>query len=483
VNRLAQSVAAYIRKYDLLRPGDRIGIAVSGGADSVALLRLILELRDELGIVLSVVHFNHKLRGADSDTDERFVRELAESHGLEFIAENCDVKAYSAEKKLSLEAAAREVRYDFFRRALQSSVNKIVTAHTLDDQAETVLLKLARGAGTRGLAGIYPKVAISTKAVSHQRSANRTAVSKPTAPSSERAIVRPLLGTRKSQLRSYLAEIGESWREDDSNQDLRHTRNRVRREILPRLEQQVNPGVCEVLAETAEIARAEEAYWANEISRFLPQSWSQDEQGGILQLKSFASLRLALRRRLVKAAAETLGMALEFRHVEEILHQESDGNSSVLPGEWIVTRHQDELRFRKPSEAPSDYQYALPVPGKVTVIEAGIELETFLVNGASETQRYNPQHLVDSRFTKRGLVVRNWHAGERFWPAHTKEPKKIKELLQDRHITGDDKQRWPVIASGDEIIWVRGLGVRRDFQSNGPTGVAINEVVMRIGQE
>jgi tRNA(Ile)-lysidine synthase len=480
VNRLAQSVGAYIRKYDLLRPGDRVGIAVSGGADSVALLRLMLELRDELGTVLSVVHLNHKLREADSDADEQFVRELAEAQGLEFISENCDVKAYSAGKKLSLEAAAREVRYEFFRRALQSSANRIATAHTLDDQAETVLMKLARGAGTRGLAGIYPKVAIS-----RQPSAVSPPEPKPksTAPSSQLTIIRPLLGTRRSLLRSYLAEIGQSWREDASNEDLRHTRNRMRHEILPRLEQEVNPGLCEVLAETAEIAGAEEEYWSKEISHILPQVWSQDEQGGILQLKFFASLPLALQRRLVRAAAETLGMTLEFRHVEDILDQHSDGNSSVLPGQWIVTRHGDELRFRKAPEAASDYHYELPVPGKVTVIEAGIELETFVVNGASETQTYNPQHLVNSRFAKGPLVVRNWRAGERFWPAHTKKPKKIKELLQDRHITGDAKRRWPVIASGDEIIWIRGLGVRRDFQSNGPTGVAIKEVAMPIGRE
>jgi tRNA(Ile)-lysidine synthase len=480
VNRLAHSVAAYSRKYDLLRPGDRVGIAVSGGADSVALLRLILELRDELGIVLSIVHFNHKLRGADSDGDEQFVRELAETYGLDFIADNCDVKEYSTGKKLSLEAAAREVRYEFFRSALQSKVNRIATAHTVDDQAETVLLKLARGAGTRGLAAIYPKVAIS-----HQASAVSPPEPKPksTAPSIQLTIIRPLLGTRRWQLRSYLAEIGQSWREDASNKDLRHTRNRVRHEILPRLEQEVNPGVCEVLAETADIARAEEAYWANEISRSLPQVWSQDERGGNLQLRLFASLPLAFRRRLVRAAAETLGMALEFRHVEEILNQQSDGNTSVLPGQWIVTRHGDELRFRKYSEAASDYQYDLPVPGKVTVVEAGIELETFVVNGASEAQRCRPQHLVDSRFAQRGWVARNWRAGERFWLAHTKEPKKIKELLQDRHITGDEKQHWPVIASGDEIIWVRGLGVRRDFQSNGPTGVAINEVPIPMGPE
>jgi tRNA(Ile)-lysidine synthase len=481
VNSLAQSVAAYIRKYDLLRPGHRVGIAVSGGADSVALLRLMLELRDELGTVPSVVHLNHQLRGADSDADEQFVRELAEAHGLEIIAESRDVKAVAAEKKLSVEAAAREVRYEFFRRALQSSVNRIATAHTLDDQAETVLLKLARGAGTRGLAGIYPKKVVSHQpsAISRQPSATQpSAISKdpPELDHQVKTIIRPLLGTRRSQLREYLAEIGQSWREDASNQDPRHTRNRVRHEILPRLEQEVNPGVCEVLAEAAEIARVEEVYWADEISRSLPQVWNQDERGGNLQLRLLASVPLALRRRLVKAAAETLGMALEFRHVEEILDQESDGNTSALPGQWIVTRHADELRFRKMGQPFSDYQYELSVPGKITIAEAGIAVETLVINGNSEAQRYSPQHLVDSRLAQQKWVVRNWRAGERFWPAHTKEPKKIKELLQDRHITGDEKQRWPVIACGDEILWLRGFGVRRDFQANSTEGVLIREL-------
>ena len=475
MHKLAQSVAAYIRKYDLLRPGDRVGIAVSGGADSVALLRLMLELRDELGIVPFVVHLNHKLRGADSDADEQFVRELAEAHGLEAIIEKRDVQEYAAERKLSLEAAAREARYEFFRRALQSSLHRIATAHTLDDQAETVLLKLARGAGTRGLAGIYPKVAISTKAVSHQPSANCSVDSKPNAPSSVRAIVRPLLGTRRSLLQSYLAGIGQSWREDASNKDLQHTRNRVRHEVLPRLEQQVNPGVCEVLAETADIARAEEEYWTNELLNLLPQVWNSDEVGGILKLSRFKSFPLALTRRLVRAVAESLGIALEFRHVEEILAQGCEGSTSTLPGRWIVTRHGDELRFRKPSEARSDYQHELSVPGKILVPEFNIEIETCVVNARGATQRYNSEYLVHSRFAQQKWVVRNWHAGERFWPPHTKAPKKIKELLQDRHITGGEKRCWPVIACGDEIIWMSGFGVRQDLQANGE-GVLIREL-------
>jgi tRNA(Ile)-lysidine synthase len=466
MHKLAQSVVAYIRKHDLLRPGDRVGIAVSGGADSVALLRLMIELQDELGIVLSVVHLNHKLRGAQSDADEQFVCSLARSNKLEIIAESRDVKALSAEKKLSLEAAAREARYGFFRRILLSGVNRVATAHTLDDQAETVLLKLTRGAGTRGLAGIYPK-----KAISHQPSA--ISKNQPDLDHDVKTIIRPLLGSRRSQLREYLAEVGQAWREDPSNLDLRHTRNRIRQEILPLLEQKVNPAVCETLAESAEIARAEEEYWVKEIDRFLPEIWSTNERGGELKLSS-RSLPLALRRRLLRAVAENLGIALEFRHVEEILGDGSGDGSSALPSQWTVTQHSHIVTFKRARQTVSEYQYALPVPGKVSVAEAEIVLEASVPDGSDLSHKGDD--LVHPRFAQHKWLVRNWRAGERFWPAHTKEPKKIKELLQDRHITGEEKQRWPVIACGDDIIWMKQFGVCQDFQANGGGGVLIREI-------
>jgi tRNA(Ile)-lysidine synthase len=302
VHKLARLVVRYIRRHDLLRPGDRVGVAVSSGADSVALLRLLIELRPELGLVLSVVHLNHKLRETESDQDEQFVREMAASHGLEFVIESHDAKAYAAEKKLSLETAARRLRYEFFERLLQTrELDKIATAHTIDDQAETVVLKLARGTGTRGLAGIYPKLVIS-----HQPSAVSTTSQ------INSAIVRPLLSTSRKELEAYLAEIGQSWREDSSNRDLRHTRNRVRHGIIPRLQKHVNPAVRETLAEAAEIARAEEEYWTETVARLLPELWSRAENrsGGVVQGNVFVDLPLALQRRIVRAAAESLGLGL-----------------------------------------------------------------------------------------------------------------------------------------------------------------------------
>jgi len=475
-------VLGYVRKRELMRAGDRVGVAVSGGADSVALLQLMLELRNELGIVLSVVHLNHKLRGAESDIDAEFVRGLAERHALEFTSESRDVKMHAAERKLSLEAAAREVRYEFFRCVLQSGVDRIATAHTLDDQAETVLLKLTRGAGTRGLAGIYPKIVAGKEAISTQQSAIRmTALSSQLSAvnkseiNSNPSIIRPLLGIRRSHLREYLAGLGQTWREDATNQDLKHTRNRIRLKTLPQLEREVNPSIWTVLAETAEIAREEEEYWSAEVARVLPELWMSCESGGVLKGGLLHDHPIALQRRIVRAAAQSMALSLEFDHVEEVLTLSAEGDCATLPENWKVTRRGHELRFEKTSFERADYEYVLRVPGRVRISQAEIEIEALLVTEIDKAHKYNPEHVVDRRLA-RGLVVRNWRPGERFWPTHSKGPKKIKELLQDRHITGEEKRLWPVVVSGGEIVWIRGLGVRRDFQASGSEGILIREV-------
>jgi tRNA(Ile)-lysidine synthase len=460
VHKLPQSVLDYIRKHDLLRAGDRAGIAVSGGADSVALLRILLELHRELGIVLSVVHFNHKLRGAESDSDEEFVRELAAAHELQFICEIGYVRAHAEKKKSSLETAARELRYEFFTKTLQPrDLDKIATAHTMDDQAETVLLKLARGAGTRGLAGIYPKISTQHSALSIQQG---------------KAVVRPLLETRRSELEAYLAELKQAWREDSSNRELRHMRNRVRHEILPRLEQNVNPRVREALAEAAEIARAEEEFWSEKVAHLLPQFWKRREAAGSLNWKSVEQLGLAVQRRLIRAAAESLGLNLEFRHVEEVLSLGEARASATLPNGWSARWHKGQIHFERGGKTATNYEYQLPVPGKISVPEAKIVIEAALIPGKNTDDGHQREQLLLPRLAA-SLVVRNWRAGDRFWPAHAKQPKKIKELLQDRNITGDEKKRWPVVANGDEVVWVAGMGIRRDLQVKGREGVLILE--------
>jgi tRNA(Ile)-lysidine synthase len=457
VQRLRQTVLEYIRRHELLKAGDRAGIAVSGGADSVALLRLLVELRKELGVVLSVVHFNHKLRGAESEEDERFVTEMARQHKLELHSESGEVAAYAAEKHLSLEAAARAMRYQYFRQLLlDGRVNRVATGHTLDDQAETVLLKIVRGAGGRGLAGIYPQLPVRGSEFSA-------------------AIVRPLLGTRRRELEAYLLGLKQSWREDSSNRDLRHRRNRVRHGILPRLERYLNPAVREALAETAEIARIEEEYWGKEVERVLPLVW---QAGGVLNLAVLVDLPLALQRRVVRAATESLGLRLDFRHVEEIFALSLNrGESTVLPGGFVVSRKAGELWFVSKNKTPTatDYEYRLSVPGSVAVPETESRFEAVLVSG-NAAEGYNPEDLLDRSRLAAELKVRNWRAGDRFRPVHTKVPKKIKELLQERHVTGWERKLWPVVVSGTEVVWVRGFLASARLQRRSEPAVLIREI-------
>jgi tRNA(Ile)-lysidine synthetase-like protein len=566
VHPLAQRVLSHIRRQELLRAGDRVGVAVSGGIDSVALLRLMLELRGELGIVLSVVHFNHKLRWAESDADAEFVAELARAHDLEFFGDSDDVAQRAREEGVSVEAAARELRYGFFRYLIgeggnspsphgkdtlsqrtregwgnrdsgtldnvkiptspktgekwgtQSAVppesasrelkpdsedeslrgakaplfhplNRILTGHTLDDQAETVLLRMIRGTGMRGLGGIHPRVLVEDDDGEFCGE-----------------IIRPLLTTRRCELEQYLKEIGQAWREDSTNNDTSLTRNRVRKLVVPLLEREFNPAVAENLAGLAEIARGEEDYWENEIAGWMGTAvhWSEPEwaaskssliqitgsNGAESELRSRienapwrvmnAAVRrvwllaepVAVQRRLVKAIGEEAGIPLEFKHVEEILRFAAEENAASkelsLPLRWKLIREADALVFVTPDlrnqEPPAEYEYELPVPGRVVVRETQSVFEARLVR-ADATAGYNPERLLDAEALPGPFRVRNWRPGDRFWPVHTKSAKKIKELLQERHVAQPERRLWPVVVSGDEIIWVRSMAPATKFRA------------------
>ena len=557
VHRLAERLRDHVRRQELLRAGDRVGIAVSGGIDSVALLRSLLELRHELGIVLSVVHFNHKLRGAESDADQEFVEGLARAHGLEFHLDGDEVAQHAAEEHVSVEAAARELRYGYFRYLLGEdgsepqglkpvaepvhdgtaeavpfpnpgvprcgALNKIVTGHTLDDQAETVLMRVIRGSGVSGLGAIYPRIFVEDDDGEICGE-----------------IVRPLLGLRRWELQEYLVDVGQGWREDSSNADDHYTRNRLRKLVMPLLEKEFNPAVAESLSELAEIARGEEDYWENEISGWLGTTvqwtepdWarvvsetSRSEGAGLVQISvpstgsgpsesqnphfsqnrgevgrpaSHDELRsridsapwlvanasvsriwflgesVAVQRRLVKAIGERAGIPLAFKHVEEILNFAADeshasGKELSLPLGWKVMREPDQIIFltsdlREPKTAPADYEYDLPVPGRVVIREAGYAIEAKRIALPAAEAGYNPEHLLDAESLPGPLRVRNWRPGDRYWPAHTKSPKKIKELLQERHIAQPERRLWPVVVSGDEIVWLHGYRTAANFQA------------------
>ena len=492
VHSLAHRLFEHIRRHELLQPGDRLGIAVSGGSDSVALLRLLLELRSEIGLVLSVVHFNHKLRGPESDEDEAFVAGLAREHELELHCTSADVKTEAAAEGTSLEAAARELRYQFFTDLIApdekgpSRLDKVATGHTLDDQAETVLMRVVRGTGMRGLGGIYPTFDLEQ---------DDELVGQ---------VVRPLLETRHLELQQYLKDIGQPWREDSSNLSPQFTRNRVRHLLLPLLEREFNPASAQSLSELAELARGEEDYWQNEIAGWMGTAihWSEPEwssagrqslvqiqpsnpdlqalsESGPLGVNATVDLlwllseQMAVQRRAIKAVGELAGFPLEFKHIEAVLRfaadAANDGKSLSLPLGWRLLREPAALTFLTPDlrgqeHIPLDYEYPLSLPGRAMVPEAGVVIEALAVsNGNSDGN--DPGQLLHAAALPATVVVRNWRPGDRYWPAHTKSAKKVKELLQERHISGQLRKAWPVLVCGNQIVWLRGFPVPAALQA------------------
>lgn len=315
----------FIREH--IRPGDRICVAVSGGADSVALLLALHEAntaaRDSLGIGLSAVHVHHGIRAAaESDADLAFVQDLCIQLDVPLHIHHADVPARATQNRETLEEAAREVRYAFFRTLIASGhADSVLTAHTLDDQAETVLMKLLRGAWTEGLSAIHPVILIETAASSSQ------------VPTRTGRILRPLLSTTRSQIESFLQSRNQPWRTDSTNADTAYTRNRVRHELLPQL-RTFNPSIDQTLANLAELAREEEFRWQAELSRLLPQLLlpGKPVRGGgravattpgaasvSIELDRLRSLDPALRRRVLRGAARQLGFRLSFDDTTRLL--------------------------------------------------------------------------------------------------------------------------------------------------------------------
>ncbi len=325
-----------------LRPGDRVCCAISGGADSTALLLLLHAAnalpKNALGVGLSAVHVNHQLRGAESDGDQAFVEELCGRLGVPLHVRVVDTNARAARNRETLEEAARNLRYEAFGALLaEGSATHIVTAHTLDDQAETVLMKLLRGAWLEGLAAISPTLELPGGKV-----------------------LRPLLGVRRDELRRYMTEAKQAWREDSSNADEAFTRNRLRHTVLPALREE-NPSIDQTLANLAELAREEEARWEVELKRILPQivlpgtpvrgggranPTSPGEQTLAIELERLRGLDPALRRRVVRAAARQLGARLSFEETSRLLALAGlppsgvpDPTVSVKPGTILRLSH------------------------------------------------------------------------------------------------------------------------------------------------
>lgn len=427
----------------LLKPGLRLAVGLSGGADSVALLRALAERSGELGLVLHAAHLHHGLRGAEADGDLEFARALVAELGLPFHEARVETAEEAARNGETIEEAARRLRYLWFRKLLSEvPLDAIATAHTRDDQAETVLGKFLRGAWTEGLSGIHPAVEFK-----------------------EGRILRPLLGTTRAEVEAYLRELGQSWREDSSNRHLTFTRNRLRHELLPLLEGW-NPRLREHLAQMAELARDEEAWWQQEMARLASQLLlpGRAVRGGGraggdglgLDVTRLAALAPAVQRRLLRYAAEQLGAAPDFLSTEALRALALSGRAGQrreLAQGLRAERTPRELRLEVGSTAETAEtaaEYSGPIPGEIVAPAFGLRLRI---------EVSSPQAAAEGQATASAAVatLRNWRPGDRVRLRHSGGPRKVKEVLERLRVTGSGRARWPVLQVGGRIVWMQGV--------------------------
>ncbi|MGA8029343.1 MAG: tRNA lysidine(34) synthetase TilS [Bryobacteraceae bacterium] len=453
---LVERVAGIISRYSMLSRGARVGVGVSGGADSVVLLHILQRLSTDLEIMPIVLHVNHQLRGAESDQDEEFVRALSESLKIECFVE------HAKPEKGNLEEGARNARREFFQRSTkQHSLARIALGHTRSDQAETVLFRFLRGSGLAGLAGM--------RMVTQDN------------------LIRPLLTTSRDEVRNWAVEEGIAWREDSSNADIGFSRNRLRRQTIPALARQFNPELEGVLAGTAELAQAEEDYWAEQVERKYEQITKRTHLGSILHVPSLVSLHTAVQRRLIRRAmVDVRGdlRSIEMAHVNAILalFESSHGHDrAIVPGVDAI-RSYDRLLLAIPGELKSrERHYCFEIrPGEERQLPFGagsISIDwvkpecEFYAKFKEEQEVTEVVDLGGEALSRCGsrdvLCVRNWKPGDRLHrPGHV-ESEKIKSLFQEYKVALWDRRHWPVVVSGEEVVWVRQFGSAAKFQSSG----------------
>lgn len=418
-----------------LHAGVRLAVAVSGGADSVGLLRVLADAAPEMGLVLSVAHVHHGIRGADADEDAQFVEELAGRLGLAFCIHRANTPAKARERRQSLEEAGREDRYTWFRALMaEGKADAVATAHTLDDQAETVLHRLLRGAWTEGLGGIHP-VVLCVKG----------------------AILRPLLETRRAEIRAWLEAIAQPWREDATNQDQTFTRNRIRQALLPQMAD-FNPRIAEQLAHMAELARDEEAWWEGDLARVLPSlvlpgkpvrgggravSTHPDEGSVGMELERLRALAPAMRRRVLRAAAAQMGFELNFEQTARLMAMCGPGavRREQLTGELRAERSARELRLVRASDSVTAGQEAVEVriPGEA----AGLGVIVRTIAMAEGVEDLTP------------ATLRSPRVGDRVKVRHSRGAKSLKEIFERMQVEAEARNTWPLLEWQGRIVWMK----------------------------
>ncbi len=451
-------VAEWCRREEILPPGCAAVVAASGGADSTALLHCLAALAPAAAWRLAVAHLDHGLRAASGE-DAAFVRGQAAALGLPFFTARVEVGALASSRSRSPEEAARRARRSYLTRvAVAWGADAVALGHTADDQAETVLLNLLRGAGTLGLAAMTPAHGL---------------------------FVRPLLGQTRADARTYLNERGLAWREDETNRDPAFSRNWVRLEVLPALDERF-PHVRETLVALAAAARGEEAFLEGQAAAYLGPMITAASSSTVSLAPFFpAALPEALRgraarqiyRRLVGSTA-----GLERRHVADVVTL-APGGAVSLPGGVRVSRGDEGLVFTKAEGGPAltAWEVDLDVPGRTVITPLG--LEVVATEGMAPWEMTGKgwgEVWVDASRAEGPLAARGWRDGDWIRPVGLAGRKKLQDIFTDAKVPAAARRRWPVVTSGDDVIWVPALALAEEAAAR-PATAAVHLRCFRSG--
>ncbi len=445
---LQKKVGKTIFEFSLLQPRDKVLVACSGGADSVCLLHLMLGLRESGPWEICVGHFNHQLR-IEAWEDEAFVRDLAVRYSLEYFSGSRDVKAYAQSSRLNLEEAGRDLRYAFLKKtASEIGAAKIATAHTLNDQAETFFMRLLRGSGLRGLAGIAPIL--------------------------DDLIIRPMIQIERKEIETYLAERKIEYRTDISNLDRRYLRNRIRMDLLPRLQQDYESQVMLQIGRLTEIIRSEDDFLEGLVNHAETEAILGTDNQAVLDMEKLSQQPPALQRRLIRRYLERLRghlRGISYENVETIRRLKT-GKEFSLDERSVLRNHQGVIGLKPVPNPLPEYSYSWNGYETLDLAEQGIRIAGSKENCSDLDKSVFDNEVfaaLDLSRLSLPFVVRNRREGDRYRPLGAPGRSKLKEIFRAKDIPVEERDRRPVFLSGEEIVWVQGLPVAHKFRITAAT--------------
>ena len=476
---ILKKVYLTLEGYDLIRKGEKVLCAVSGGADSVAMLHILRELNEvqQLDWKIEVAHVNHQLRGKASDEDEEFVRNLCAKHSIPFHSERVDVKALQEAERRTAEEAGRVLRYQYLeRKSVELGAQKIALAHNLDDQAETILHRILRGTGLRGLKGMAPIRVISKK---HDLFA-----------------IRPLIELERYEIEGYLRERGIAYKTDLSNFDGVHTRNRIRHKLLPMIESEFNPRVKMALVKLGQTAGSFYLLLREIANEVYENTKMISNEGEVcLSVEEFAKLPPAIQTLIIDRAVKTvLGRVpqLNFEHYLEIISlcgEHGYQKAIRLPRGLEARREGYVLKIAKPQAPPPPLRLQnrkIRVPGKTVLKKLNLEIDTLVeegkIVGLKEYIRNKDytEEIIDFEKLQGPLTVRLRKGGDHFIPLGSRGSTKLKKFFIDNKVPKAVRDRVPIVTDGQRIVWVVGYRIGDEVKITDGTRKVLKLKVKRL---